>query len=126
MIITIVDINHNQQKYETVGDWRWDKRGNLTITVSDMKNWRYNILVGIHELIETMLCRHRGISETEVTNFDLEYEARRLPEDTTSEPGNSELAPYHKEHLYATKIEFLLAQELGVSWEDYEKAIYSL
>src|SRR5271168_4307441 len=105
MLITIVTIPHDQQRYETCGDWQWDKKGNLLITVSDMKNWRKNFLVAYHELIEVMLCRARSISQQEVDGFDLQYEAVRPPDDITSEPGDSPLAPYNKEHVFATKQE---------------------
>jgi hypothetical protein len=126
MIITIADIPHDQQRYETVGDWQWNDKGNLLITISNMNDWKYNFLVAFHEQIEVMLCKAKGISQESVDNFDMEYEARRSPEDTTSEPGDSELAPYHNEHVFATKLEQEMAKDLGVNWEEYEKAIYSL
>jgi hypothetical protein len=37
------------------------------------------------------------------------------------EPGDSSEAPYHKEHVFATKIERMIADELGVDWDVYEK-----
>ncbi len=126
MMILISTIDHSKQRYDTCGDWQWNKYGNLSITVSDMKDWRYNFLVGFHELIEVMLCRARGVTQEQVDDFDKEYEARRLPEDTTSEPGDSILAPYHKEHIFATKLEQLMAEELGVDWNMYENKINSL
>src|SRR5258706_10041977 len=125
MIITIIIIDHKQQRYKTVGDWQWDKKGNLIITVSNMKDWRYNFLVAFHEQIEVMLCRARGITQEQVDNFDIEYEARRLPTDE-SEPGDSVLAPYHNEHMFATKLEIEMAKELGVDWNEYENKINSL
>lgn len=121
----MVDIKHSQQRYPTVGDWMWDKRGNLAITSSDMGNWKYNYLVKFHELVEVMLCRDRGITQDEVDDFDKEYEARR-EEGDTSEPGDSKLAPYYKEHQFATKLERLMAKELGVDWREYDKAVSSL
>lgn len=127
MIITIVDIDHKQQRYETVGDWQWkdNNKENLLITISDMKDWRYNFLVAFHEQIEVMLCKKRNISQEDVDKFDIEYEKNRKDGDF-SEPGDSPDAPYHKEHVIATKFERKMAGELGVCWEDYETAIYSL
>lgn len=125
MIITITDIQHDQQRYKTCGDWQWDKKGNLLITVSDMKNWKYNFLVAFHEQIEVMLCRDRGITQEEVDNFDLEYEARR-PEGDISEPGDSSMAPYYNEHQLATKMEKEMAAALNVDWEDYNETVVNL
>lgn len=125
MLISIAIIKHDQQRYETCGDWRWDTRGNLLITVSDLGNWRHNILVAFHEFAEVMLCRHRNISQQDVDQFDIAYEEARQEGDT-SEPGDSPLAPYNKEHKFATIVERLLAEELEVNWEEYEAKINSL
>ena len=125
MIITIVNIQHEQQRYETVGDWQWDDGGNLTITVSDMGDWKYNFLVAFHELVEVMLCRARGIPQKEVDEFDIVYEAMRKDGDT-SEPGDSPLAPYCKEHRTATNMERVMAEELEVVWEEYDEAVGNL
>lgn len=125
MLISIVDINHKDQRYDTVGDWNWDKRGNLLITISDMGDWRYNFLVALHELCEVMLCRHRSIPQSEVDQFDMAFEARR-EEGNVDEPGDDLLAPYHAEHVFATKIEKQMAKELNVDWEEYDKTVGSL
>jgi hypothetical protein len=90
-----------------------------------MKNEDFEFLVYMHELIESHLCRKRGIPEPDIMNFDLNFEENR-PKGNTDEPGDSPYAPYHKEHLYATKIERTLAKELGVDWDEYEKTVNSL
>ena len=125
MLITITDIKHEQQRYPTVGDWVWDANGNLLITISDMGDWRYNFLVAFHEQVEVMLCRKRGITQEEVDQFDMAYEAQRKEGDT-SEPGDSRLAPYYNEHQFATKLEREMARELGVDWDDYNEKVLSL
>jgi hypothetical protein len=122
--IRIETIPHEKQQYETVGNWFWDV-DTLVIHVSNMKNWKYELLVAIHEITETALCRDRNISEDSVTDFDLEFEARRQ-EGNTDEPGDDPNSPYRKEHLFATNIERLLAAELKVEWDKYEKTINSL
>lgn len=128
--IRIKTINHKEQRYDTCGDWVWEKNkaGHriLTIYVSDMCDWKKEFLVAFHELIEVTLCKERHIPQEIVDNFDLEYEARRAEDDLTSEPGDSEQAPYHKEHVFATELEKKMAKELGMDWENYEKTIYSL
>lgn len=112
----IETIPHSKQRYETIGDWKIDKAGNIKIKVSSLGDWRFEFLVGIHELIEVVLCRHRGITGQSVDEFDMSH----LDLD---EPGEDPQAPYHKEHMLAMDIERMLASELSVDWEEYSKAI---
>lgn len=128
MNITIKTVPHNDQAYETVGNWRFDQDGNLLIEVSDMENWKYELLVALHEMIEVSLCKDRNIVQTVVDEFDINYEKEReegkhAPED---EPGDDPAAPYRREHFFATSLERLMAAELGVDWEKYEKTVVSL
>ena len=69
MKVTIEVIPNNQQRYSTCGDWQWDG-DNLTISVSKMGDWRYEMLVAFHELAECLICRHRGIQQEQVDDFD--------------------------------------------------------
>jgi len=122
--IVIDTIPHSQQRYPTVGDWQIDEAGNLHITVSKMSDQRYEFLVGMHEVIEAYLAIHAGVSPEVVDRFDRAYEAKRKRGDD-SEPGDDTRAPYHREHVFATKIERLLAVELGVNWRDYDREVSS-
>ena len=142
MKIVIETIAHKHQRYPTTGDW-WialaqDDRGlplsqeELHIRVSDMGDWRYEALVGIHEAIEAVLCLDRKVDPKLVDNFDIAYEKARddghefvhgsclLTE--SSEPGDDIHAPYYKQHQIATGVERILAAEMGVDWNAYEKA----
>jgi hypothetical protein len=119
-------ISHSVQRYETVGDYWADRTGHTMVRISDMGNEDYEFLVMVHELIEEHLTRKRGITEESIKAFDEEYEANRLPEDTTSEPGWAENAPYRKEHAFAESIEKQIAKELGVDWEAYDEKVMSL
>jgi hypothetical protein len=125
MKIIIETIPHQQQRYPTVGDWIFDKDGTLHITVSDMGDDRYEFLVGVHEAVEAFLCRHRGISEESITEFDIKFEKNRQYNDI-SEPGDNPLAPYRKEHFFATSIERLIAAELKVDWFVYDETVVNL
>jgi hypothetical protein len=125
MKIIIDIIPHEQQRYPTVGDWQYGEDNSIYIKVSDTFNWQFNALVGIHELIEAMLCKNRGIREEEVTEFDIEFEDTR-ESNTSSEPGDHPEAPYHNEHVFAMCLERLLAHELRVNWEQYEEILDSL
>jgi hypothetical protein len=90
-----------------------------------MSDPRYETLVATHELIEAILCRQAGISERAVDAFDKHYKAHRKDDDM-SEPGDSPAAPYHRQHVAATKIERELAALLGVDWDTYGKEVESL
>lgn len=132
MQIIIKIIKHSEQRYETCGDWYWEKDGGedvLQIRVSDMNNWKYEFLVAFHELAEVILCKDRGISQESVDKFDTKFEEMRsaFPEFFGNrEPGNSTKAPYQKEHLFATKVESMMAKELKVDWKEYDKTVNEL
>ena len=125
----IISIAHKDQRYETVGDWQVtptkDNEKVLTITVSNTGNWKYDALVGVHELVEAILCLDRGVSQEDVDKFDREFEAKRHP-GNDNEPGDDPEAPYKKEHFFATNIERLLSAELGVDWNEYEQTLNTL
>ena len=124
MKITIDTISHNNQRYNTVGDWLYDEKG-ISVLVSETNNNDYNFLVALHELIEAYLCKKRGIKEEVVTEFDIEYEKRCRPEDKNG-PGDAWNAPYGNEHKFAGLIEMMMAYELRVDWEKYEESLDKL
>jgi hypothetical protein len=123
--INLVTIPHEKQAYPTCGNWIFEDGGSIVIEVSETGNEDYAFLVGIHEMIESWLCRKRGITEESVTEFDIAYEAKR-PEGDDSEPGDDPAAPYWKEHQFATQIERQVAEALGVDWSKYEETLYAL
>lgn len=125
MQIIVKVIDHSFQRYETIGDWWFESDGTLQIRVSNLGDERYHFLISFHEQAEAILCKARGISEEEVSNFDKRFEQNR-PEGNTDEPGDHPNAPYKAEHFFATSIERLMAAELGVEWEDYDAAVQSL
>lgn len=137
MDINVKVIPHKEQRYETVGDWWfvWSKEDggrshvtSLEIRVSDMGNVCYNFLVARHEQDEAMLCLERGISEEDVSTFDIKFEEQRSLNNPnyTGEPGDNYLAPYRKEHFFATTQERAMAAELKVDWEEYDAAVNAL
>ena len=127
MNIKMTTIPHLNQRYETVGDWVFNG-DDLNITVSDMGNAKYEFLVSIHEMIEAVLCKDRGISEESVSAFDMKFESNRIQYQWPDylEPGADPTAPYYKEHLVAEIIERLLAKELNIDWEKYSQAVAEL
>ncbi|HEY1250783.1 MAG TPA: hypothetical protein VGH97_06310 [Thermoanaerobaculia bacterium] len=125
MRIEIQTIPHGEQRYPTVGDY-WDGDDALQVRVSEMHDWRYVILVAVHEIVEAMLARYRGISESAIGAFDQAFEKKREQGLVRGEPGDAPDAPYRREHFFATNLERLLAAELGVDWEIYEGYVDSL
>lgn len=117
--IQIKTIPDEEQRYDTVGDY-WKKDGVDEIKVSSMSNRQYEFLVAIHEMIEQYLCENAGITDEEITRFDVDFENNRKEGDQ-SEPGESPLAPYHKQHMFAESIEKQMALECGIDWNDYGK-----
>jgi hypothetical protein len=89
-----------------------------------MSDQRYEFLIGMHEVIEAYLAIYAGVLPDAVDRFDKAYEAKRKPGDD-SEPGDDPRAPYHREHVFASKVERLLAQELGVNSSVYDREVSS-
>jgi hypothetical protein len=118
--ISMEVIPHRYQAYDTCGDYISNELG-WTIKVSKLKDWKMEFLVAIHELIEFGLITNDGVSLRSVNFFDKKGKGKYL-----DEPGLSEEAPYHKQHMIATQIEEVLAKELGVDWEEYDKEIKEL
>lgn len=124
MKIRIDTIPHKDQRYPTVGDW-FIEDDTIVIRVSQMDSWRHEALVIIHELVELFLCRGDGVSQEKVDAFDKEFERNRMEGDE-SEPGESDGAPYNKQHRLASGVERTVAAGLNVNWERYEKELNSL
>ena len=143
MKVIIQTIPHDKQPYDTVGDWRFENADGEPITqdeamlkvetdacvvrinVSRMGNWRYEMLVAMHELGETLMCMHDGVMVEDVDAFDKKFEAAR-EEDNTDEPGDDPAAPYVRQHCIATAIERLMCAQLGCAWNEYDDAVMKL
>ncbi len=123
MRIIIETIPHQSHRYSTVGDYYVLGDGTRMIRVSELPDERMSLLIALHELIEQALTEARGIPEGEIAAFDT-----AVPADSpyAEDPGHDPAAPYHREHVFAECIERLMAAELGVNWQDYEKAIEAL
>jgi hypothetical protein len=80
-----------------------------------MQNPDHEFLIALHELVEAYLTKKAGIPEADITNFDI-----NCPD---CDPGNHPEAPYHRQHLIATKIEKIMAEELNIDWNRYEEEI---
>jgi hypothetical protein len=118
-------IDHGDQRYNSLGDYFFDSDGVLRIYVSKMPNYKMQLLILVHELIEVLLTEEHNIPESLITKFDVGYEEARQLGDL-SEPGDCSMAPYKNEHCFATGIERLMCSMLNVDWLEYEAACNSM
>lgn len=114
--IGIASIPHKYQRYDTAGDYWETEHGGWRLRVSQLPDWRMEAALLIHEMVEMFLAKARGIDWKTIDDFDITH----LELD---EPGDDRRAPYHREHRFATKIEKLLAKELGFNWTAYQHAL---
>lgn len=128
LTINIETIPHKQHRYPTVGDWFYDDQGVLQIRVSEMSDPRHEILVALHELDESVLCKTMDVSQRDADSFDISYEQEREAgqHDDLDEPGDDPKAPYHAQHVTASICERAKAQCLGVDWNKYAKELEEL
>lgn len=128
--ITVVD--HRSQRYPTVGDWQFGQtpgfKNVLFVKVSNMNNWKSELAVAVHEVVEALLCEEAGVKDDSVTQFDLDFEEERNAgkHGQEDEPGDDPRAPYRKQHLAATKVEEVLCDELGIRWIDHDANVNKL
>ncbi len=105
MRIIIETIPHKKQRYDTLGDYFYDRKGNLIVRISE-QGFDDEWLTIIHEIAELALVLKRKISINEIDKFDMNFKG--------DDPGISKKAPYHKEHLVANIIENILKKELNI------------
>ena len=70
----IKTIPHSEQRYETCGDYWVDENGVQQVRISELNDWRYEVLIAVHEIVELSLARDRSIDEDEITKFDIKFE----------------------------------------------------
>jgi hypothetical protein len=122
MRIIIETLPHAEQRYDTVGDWYVDAEGTWQIRISALGNWKQEMLVAMHELVEMALCQAHDVTSREVDAFDLHWKAHH----DIDEPGDDLTAPYYQEHQIATALERFMAVQLGVAWSEYYRALDEL
>ena len=96
-------IYQEQQRYKTSGDYWEDADGTIQIRATAGPD---AVEILLHEFIEFMLCKRRGINEPDIMAFDLSHI-------NNDDPGMLPDAPYHKEHVFADAIDRLMTLELG-------------
>lgn len=100
-------------RYDDVGDY-FDS----TIISYDMKNPVFNNGIMLHEFIEYNLIKSAGIPVSRIDAFDTDEAApKKYPE---------QYKLYRKYHRMANTIERHFIENMGLKWEDYEKAVYNV
>ena len=118
MNIDIQVIENSQHRPGISGaDWFYTKEGDLKVRVSKMSDWRYEVCLALHEVVEAILCKYNGIAYTVVDEFDRPYEEAK---DDVTNTGDITNCPYRKEHCLATAAERIVAAELDVPWKEYD------
>lgn len=116
--IDIKVIPHKEQRYDTAGDWQCNKR-KISLQISQMELMDYEFMVAVHELIEVYLCKKAGITTEDVDKFD-------MSNPQLDDPGRSPKAPYHKQHMFAMKVEKMICKFLLLSWDVYNQSFERL
>lgn len=129
-------IDHNKQRYLTSGDWFWTREEGehvLNVRISRMSDHRYELCLGVHEVVEAILCWHAAIAQEDVDAFDIGVEDAHAAGAThypcgcarreLSDPGSDKHAPYHKQCMLANGIERVVAFALGIHWHSYDEQV---
>lgn len=121
MDVVIKTIPHAEQRYETCGDWWWEG-DTLQMRVSSVGDWKKEMCLAYHEMLEALECKATGVTQKQVDDFDMNWQ----PWGDYEEPGDDPTAPYYWAHQHAMVSERHLANCLGLSWVEYEKAVEEL
>lgn len=105
-------VDPSLMRYVTTGDWEI-AGDQMIITVADYGMQENSaFLVALHELVESFLCKNAGIAEEDVSRFDIENP-------NLEEPGDSPIAPYHKQHNIANSVEKIVCEAIGIDWNQH-------
>lgn len=109
MKIDIQFIQESEHRYPTYGDY-FEKDGVMNFRVTDTGNFDKDFAVLMHELTEWYLCKKKGISNTSIDEFDINFENNN----GVGEPGDCIDSPYRRQHAIADLIERIILVELGI------------
>ena len=128
MKINVETIPHNQQRYDTVGDYWIDKDLTLQIRISRMRIVWFEWFVLIHEIVEIAICLFYKISFNKIDKFDIQFEIDRKDgiHGENDEPGDDPDAPYKNAHCFATSVERMVCAVFGLSWKEYDEEVLGL
>ena len=114
-------VDYSKLKFRVKKSMRYDDVGDYfdnTIISYDMKNPIFNNGILLHEFIEYTLIKSAGIPVSLIDAFDTDDETpRKYPE---------QYKLYGKYHRMANNIERHFIENMGLSWKDYQKAVYGV
>jgi hypothetical protein len=114
-------IDYSKLKFRVKKSMRYDDVGDYfdsTIISYDMKNPIFNNGIMLHEFIEYNLIKSAGIPVAMIDAFDTDADApEKYPE---------QYKLYGKYHRMANNIERHFIENMGLSWKEYQKAVYSV
>lgn len=114
--VHIKSIPHEKQRYETQGDY-FEKNGEIFIVVDEEKDPRFEFLCALHEFIESHLTMFKGIKWEDIDEYDQMLDGTY----PSLQPGEQINAPYRHEHVLADAIERMVCEDLGITWEEYNR-----
>lgn len=128
--IDIQFIPHDEQRYNTVGDWWYDDAtadfpcGTARIRISKLTSGRMMAALALHELVEMWLCQFFNVDQMLVDAFDRDFMLLHPNDD--AEPGDDPEAPYHIQHGFATAVERMFIAACGINWKEYDDILHTL
>ena len=114
-------VDYSKLKFRVKKSMRYDDVGDYfdsTIISYDMKNPIYNNGIMLHEFIEYNLIKSAGIPVDMIDAFDTDDDAPKKYKE--------QYKLYCKYHRMANTIERHFIENMGISWKDYQKAVYSV
>lgn len=121
--IIVETIESQDQRYPTCGDY-WETEDEMHFRITKQDNEDYEALVFLHEFVEFILTRKRGIAEPAISEYDIkweEYNEKGMA--AADEPGNEPGCIYYQEHRFSENMERLLAQEMNIDWFTYNNKL---
>lgn len=128
MVKTIIEsIPIKRQRFKTLGDYFF-KKGVRYFRITKTKNNLFDDVIFIHEFVEEVITRNKGIKEKIIMKHDLWFEGEVAKGNFSddAEPGEHENSPYKREHLLAEKIERMILKELNIDWKCYSDYLNKL
>ena len=113
--IVILFVDQNEQRYETLDDYG-ETDQEIWFKITRMADPRHTMAILIHALWERFAAQQGGVSDEQITRWDLEH-----PE--LEEPGADPRAPYAAAHAQAEALERLAILAGGEDWSNYEQAL---
>lgn len=114
-------IDYSKLKFRVRKSMRYDDVGDYfesSIIAYDTRKPIYNNAIMLHEFIEYSLISSAGISVKMIDAFDTD--------DSAPEKYRKEYKLYCKYHRIANNIERHFIENMGINWNDYQKAIYNV